>query len=719
MAVTKKKANRFLLMACLALFLLITASVQAAAPEQRAHISAAESGSFDLEARTFFGRGDVELIYDDVTLRGDELYIDLVSSELRLTGNVLFSQDGQEIWGDFLTYNLETGEGSFTEAHSEVELAEKTGIIFVTGSSVQLTDRAYQVADAQFTTCDLENSHYHVEAKELELLVGEKVIIRRVTYYEGKIPLFYWPYLAIPLDTDEEERFFSLPVFGFSEREGYFMKNTFNYQLNPGHYGNIYVDLFSKLGVAAGIRHNYALNDWGDGSLYFYRLPHAASPILKAAWKHKVDRKKWVFNTDTTYEDSWTGKSLNSKSTVKITLPKLSAEGALTYKNTPEKREREFLEYSGRWQQTLTDNWRLNLQGKWTERLKDEERLKLLNYLGEAIYRRDKHTLTLAVEQQYNPDLLTTDKSLSWRTVQRLPELKWEVSDLGFNKLPLSSQLQVGRYGERPSLLKKDRVLGQLALGSKTWRPTDSLSITYRGDGGAAFYSGGDKQSWLYGRIALNQRLARGLTLNTIYTQREIWGKSAFRFDEKKPLQTVTARLSYSQPTWSASINGGYNLKTKSYDLLNAHGSWQPNGNWNLSLSVYHDLDSKTLRNVVPMLDYKAGETRLKIGANYSASKKVFERIDGRFALPLGETWQIGYTVSYKPPQQSFSQSQFTVTKDLHCRTLSAAYDHVQKRVALQYTIKAFPTLPIGWDSASGLELFKFDDIADLVGEGE
>ncbi len=26
------------------------------------------------------------------------------------------------------------------------------------------------------------------------------------------------------------------------------MKNTFNYQLNPGHYGNIYVDLFSKLG---------------------------------------------------------------------------------------------------------------------------------------------------------------------------------------------------------------------------------------------------------------------------------------------------------------------------------------------------------------------------------------------------------------------------------------------------------------------------------------
>ncbi len=90
----------------------------------------------------------------------------------------------------FLTYNLETGEGSFTEAHSEVELAEKTGIIFVTGSSVQLTDRAYQVADAQFTTCDLENSHYHVEAKELELLVGEKVIIRRVTYYEGKIPPF-------------------------------------------------------------------------------------------------------------------------------------------------------------------------------------------------------------------------------------------------------------------------------------------------------------------------------------------------------------------------------------------------------------------------------------------------------------------------------------------------------------------------------------------------
>ncbi len=716
-----RRLTLFLLMSCLALLVIITSRGTAIAggPAERARISATESGSFDFEEQAFFGRGDVEVIYRDVVLKGDELYINLATGELQLRGNVLFNRDGQEIWGNFLTYNLETEEGAFTEAQSEVELQEKSGTIFVSGGSVHLIESAYQVNDARFTTCDLEESHYHVEAKELELFVGEKVIIRKVTYYEGSIPLFYWPYLVISLDDDLEERFFSFPVFGFSEREGYYMKNTFNYQLNPRHYGNIYVDLFSRLGLAAGVLHNYTLRNWGEGSLYLYRLPHETSPIFDAAWKHKINSEKWAFNTATTYKDSWLSKSLDSTNTLKISLPKLTAEGAVTYKNTPERKEKEFLEYSGRWQQTLGDNWRLNLQGKWTERLQEEERLKLLNYLAEAVFKQDKHTLTFAVEQQYNPDLLTADKTLPWRTVQRLPELKWEVSDLGIEKLPLRSQIQLGRYGERPSLVKKDRILGQLTLGSKVWRPTNSLSITLRGDGGAALYSGGDKQSWLYGRLTFNHRLTQGLTLNTTYSQREVWGKSAFRFDAKTPLRTATVRLSYNQPAWSVSLNSGYNLRTKRFDLLNTQGYWRPNEKWNLSLLAYHDLNLKIMLGVLPTVEYRAGETRFKAAANYSPSERVLKRIDTQFSLPLGETWEISYAGIYEPPKQAFAQSQISITKDLHCRTLSAAYDHANKRVALQYTIKAFPTLPIGWDSLGGLELFKFDDIADLVGEGE
>lgn len=713
---TKKNPLRPLTAAFL-LFLLFSMASPVGAAGERVHIAVSEAGSFDFEEQLFYGYGGVEITYQDVVLKGRQLVINLATGELELRGDVVLSHDGQELSGSFLVYNLETGEGSLSEAASELELPEKTGSIFISGEAVHISDQVYQVQNAQFTTCDHTDSHYHVAAKELELYVGEKVVIRRVTYYEGKIPLFYWPYLVIPLDMDIDERFV-LPVFGFSEREGYYMKTTINYQLSSEHYGSVYLDLFSRLGVAAGVRHNYVFDTLGTGSIYLYHLPHQMDPIWEAAWKHGLEGENWSLSTDTSYKDSWQTHSLSTTNRLTVSLPKLSAEGKVTYRNNPNQRESEFLEFDGRWRHTLTDSWQLDLRGNWTERVRDGQTMKLLNYRAQSIYKQDKHTFRLTAEQQYNPDLLT-DQVSAWRTVQRLPELEWEMSDLGLSGLPLRSNVQIGRYGERPSLVIKDRVLAQLTLPSRTLRPASGISINYRGDGGAAFYSGGDRQSWLTGRISLDQRLSSRLSLNNTYEQRLVWGESPFRFDAKKPTQRLRSRLTYTELKGSLTLSGGYDFLKKQYDYLALVGSWRSSEKWNMALTVYYDPNSRSIPGILPMVEYKTGDTLLKAAVNYSPVQQVLKRVDAQISLPLGEHVKVGYAAIYEPPKKAFSRGQITLDFDLHCRTISAAYDHVKGRVAFQYTIKAFPTLPIGWDSQDGLEMFKLDDIASVVGEGE
>ena len=153
--------------------------------------------------------------------------------------------------------------------------------------------------------------------------------------------------------------------------------------------------------------------------------------------------------------------------------------------------------------------------------------------------------------------------------------------------------------------------------------------------------------------------------------------------------------------------------------MLTLSTSWRPNSAWNLSLSAAFDLNSMELTRVVPMVEYKKDQFDLRLAVRYHPTDQVLERLDARFTLPVGTTWLVSYDSIYEPLKQAFSKGSVSITKDLHCRELRLSYDHVGKSVALQYTIKAFPTLPIGWDSQGGLSLFDLEDVADLVGVEE
>lgn len=712
----KQTFSTIYLLCALALILFASTAV-AEGGEGQVRVAATKSGSYDLENQVFVAQGDVEITSGDLVLLGDELHLDVSTGEVRLQGNVSLQQDDQELRGELLVYNLQTGTGTLKQARAEIVLAQETGSIFLSGQSIDLEEEVYTVSKARFTTCDLPESHYHLVTKELEFYPDEKVVIRGVTYYEGKIPLLYWPYLVIPLNWSDEDSVFTMPVFGYSEEEGYFMKNTFNYYFSSKSKGNVFLDLFTRLGVGVGARHFYDLGSWGHGSLYLYGIPTSVDPVVKSAFTHQWTKGSWNFKTTTNQENSWLKQELSSQNRLTFTVPKLNAEAWLNYKSNPAAKTKQEGNLGLKWSQSLTDRWRLNLQGTLTDR-QTTERVRLVDYLAETIYRQGKHTLTLAAQQQYNPDLLEKGDQ-PWRSVQRVPELKWDVSDLGLSWLPLRSQVILGHYGERPSLITMNRAFGQLTLSQQAWRPTKSITVNYQGSLAAAAYGDGQRQTWTNMRLSLTQKLTGTLQFSSTYNRRDVWGATPFRFDRQKPQQDLSLRLSHTEPKWNATLNTSYNFLSKQFGWLTLQANARPNDAWKMSVVASYNLNTKTLDRVVPMVEYRAEKVDLRLGVRYRPAEKVLERVDARVSLPVGSTWHVSYDSIFEPPKQAFTRGTITVAKDLHCRELSVSYDHVAGRVALQYTIKAFPSLPIGWDSQGGLSLFELEEVTDIIGMKE
>src|SRR4030066_2347283 len=84
-------------------------------------------------------------------------------------------------------------------------------------------------------------------AAEIGIIVGDKIVGRRVSVWLGDRRLFTLPWFIIFLQERRESRL--VPVGGYSDAEGWFLKTAYTYYLNPSHYGLLHAAWMERLGV--------------------------------------------------------------------------------------------------------------------------------------------------------------------------------------------------------------------------------------------------------------------------------------------------------------------------------------------------------------------------------------------------------------------------------------------------------------------------------------
>ncbi len=135
-------------------------------------------------------RDNVAIHVGDTDIYADYAQYDSHTHEVIAEGHVRIYRDINLYLAERAVYNTETKEIRAEKSRTSSEP------YFATGESVkQISDNGYLIQNGTFTTEDAPTSDFHLRARTMRVYENDRVIFRDVTFFVGKVPIFWWPYL--------------------------------------------------------------------------------------------------------------------------------------------------------------------------------------------------------------------------------------------------------------------------------------------------------------------------------------------------------------------------------------------------------------------------------------------------------------------------------------------------------------------------------------------
>jgi len=409
-------------------------------------------------------RDKVNLRYEDIILKANYLQIIIDKNELIAKDNVFFTKGEESYSCQALNYNWDTDKIIMDELSGETTGEKIKGKVYYQGEKLENFPETIEISSGVFTTCDLEKPHWHIEAEQITIYPDDKIIAKKISWYEGEKKIFTLPSFMIFLKGKNQLPY--IPDIGQSSSEGWFLKNQFNYVEDETSYGSIYLDLMEKKGLGTGIEHTFELGekatDDGEAVLYFYGLKRKNTNIFDLDakidyWQNFENnlRLKANLNYDgTLYPNS---SSQNSTHILKPdfylykkwedALLKLTGKYNFNISDTVTSSGNIKLSYDSTLTDKIKSNFDLlyNSQGSGDQPIEHQLRPEwLLRYSG------DGYTLSLITEKQIDLNEGIFASGNSSKVLDKLPELTFKKSKAKIKNTDINYSIDasIARYYE-------------------------------------------------------------------------------------------------------------------------------------------------------------------------------------------------------------------------------------------------------------------------------
>jgi len=249
------------------------------------------------EKKQVIGTGNVSITYKDVILTCDKITVYLDTREGIAEGNVKIRQSDAYFTGDKISYNFDTRKGDIVDGYISARP------FFGKAESI---DKAavkddFKINQGYVTTCDLDNPHYRIQAKQVMVYVNDKVVAKHVLFYIGNVPVMYWPYYVQSLK-DRKTHISVIP--GQDKDWGYYVLTAYRYYLADWSRGDILLDYRSKKGLGEGVNHYLDTGQVGKGAFKFYythendMLTFEPTGAVRSRYRYQY-RHRWDMGPDT------------------------------------------------------------------------------------------------------------------------------------------------------------------------------------------------------------------------------------------------------------------------------------------------------------------------------------------------------------------------------------------------------------------------------------
>ena len=631
-----------------------------------------------------------------------------------------------------LSYNQELGKYELTgdirgQYGRFYILADKVTIKMEDGSErpVSRVEEIY-FESSKFSGCDLEEPHYYYEAREVIIYPDDHLIAKHVVFRElnGKLPLFYWPYLYISLK--DEEQHWSTQV-GYSYNRGWFLKATYHYWYQDRLPGELYLDYYTISGYAGGFKQHFFYEDDLKGYLYLYGQENRTDIPGLFNWRGEIsidnDKNQWKTDTRIQYINYDNYSDLNGKIYLKNDTDTWSVNLSSDFRSKDyyesDLNDDKKLEFNLTYNKKYENNWRhyLNLYREYKYNIEDglNQRWGGMTYLARDLGKLD-YRITLRRDAPKFPDKDEEDEGVTYYS---WPELELNYDFTG----PFRSSFVLGRYYEDVS--KIEGLKGQAELSyNKSWNLSSKARLDtrqsiagriYRVDeikNNRYFYTENTINGYPYqlsyaNTSTLTMNILSGLTWTNRYYFTDFIGQSPFNFDKAYLQENISSTLSYRKGGLSTELSTTYDIYNQEYSPLRLRSSWR-NQKWNINLGTHYDIEKGIFADLVLTSKYKDDLWQVNNGLRYDLNNHVLKRIDNQIIYKLDDEWYFELNNIYDILDQEIETANATLKKVFHCRSLTFRYDYIKQEYSVEYNINLFPENKIMIGS-SAEDSFMFD----------
>ena len=231
--------------------------------------------------------GDAKIDYTNMNLDAGYINIDWVTnileakaqSSLDSTFNILkptiIERGRDPMVGNEMVYNLSTKKGSVIKGRTSAEDG------FYTGSQIRNQDKETIFIDnSTYTTCDLENPHFHFASNKMKMINDDKVIAKPITFYINNIPIIGLPFGVFPHKGGRRQSGWIMPGYGESSYRGQFIDGL-GYYWAPNEFwdSKLTTSLADRQGLTIRITNNYRKRYAFSGGIHLETKQHFSSSV--------------------------------------------------------------------------------------------------------------------------------------------------------------------------------------------------------------------------------------------------------------------------------------------------------------------------------------------------------------------------------------------------------------------------------------------------------
>lgn len=626
---------------------------------------------YDRAARLLVASGDVVVVYQDVTISADHLRANLDTNDVRAEGNVVIAVGRYRARGAALDYNLTSRQGRIEQAAADYTGPPVLGTVRIRAAVIEGTLGGATVGREGFcTTCEGPTPVVYLTARELRFYPNDRIVGRGVSVWIGGRRILTWPYFVVFIREQRASRL--LPVFGYSELEGYYLKTFYTYALNPDQYGYVRLDLMERLGIGYGIQHSYRFAA-ALGTAFLYRLDNRQTGGTD--WRAVIDHQQRIGDVSTRlYTDytSFSGPLFASTDTfVSLDAHYRGPVFSTTLYQSYSGRDfggLTFSTYTGRLihlhQITPTLRAELTTDLSRVSSLlgTDDEAFPrlLLQYRGRGYF------ATLVAEGRIDLDRDAFPDDLRFVT-ERLPELTVTADPRLFPGTRLVYQVQggVGRFRETVFAGTVDAVRSDAAItvsGPLFESPRGFLAL--RGQVRGSYYSTGEARAFVSSRLDYTRFIGEAWTAQAGLTYQDQAGQSPFTFDRTFGRVAVAdATLTYRRPNLIVTANAAFDANAGRWAPAVVRAQYAPRPEWVIASALAYD----------PALG-------------------ILSRAELSFDIKLSPLWQVAYYGFYDGFSGRVFHDRFTVTRVWDdCLATAVTYRGISNEVWFEAWLTAIP----------------------------